>query len=310
MRLGLRSCTPLPRVVSRGGRLVKATQLGLFGSSTLVGKPREKVKAPGSHGGKFYTTDKGEVRYGEKRRHTGARPSGATGDGYRVVAAETRSTTDALGVGYRRRFYVELGGKPFAGPFESRAEAVAHQRDLSAKSRNTGGGAGKPGERSAAPDLGEHTARKPFQLDPPELGRTRSGKAIPHPDDPRAQDPDKMASIENWMRLRADVTRRGGTPAYQITGDRKSTPKDAQAWIDRAVADIKRRSGTGTPYSAEHGPHFRDWTREDHLDAGKVHEIYRRHHEKALHHDDEERHASLRDHHNALASMPESYFRR
>ncbi len=53
------------------------------------------------------------------------------------------------------------------------------------------------------PALGEHAARPPFKLSPPELGQTRSGKPIPHPEDPGAHDAGKYTvarskRFEGW----------------------------------------------------------------------------------------------------------------
>lgn len=51
------------RLLLKARKFVDPNQMSLFGAA---GKPRGPVKAPGSRGGKFYRTDEGDVRYGER----------------------------------------------------------------------------------------------------------------------------------------------------------------------------------------------------------------------------------------------------
>jgi len=405
MRLGLRSCTPLPRVVSRGGRLVKATQLGLFGG---------EVKLPGSRGGKYYVNEKGVVRYGRKptgrtfntrfeaeehasglQRAADAKADAALSGGRpttRVngdLAAYTGKTETIHGAQF---FEVELleghpkGAKkvtreaPRDGmpegtsrrPRQSRVPsywtAAANRARQAARLKKRKADAeratqGRPrdpfeehyesfvansspeeehmqandrgftldewealpkaergkhviraeAEEATRAALGPHAQQGAWKLNPPELGQTRSGKAVPHPEDPGALHPERIATLERYERMRASLGQPNGLFPYQVTGQRGATVEDAHAWLEEQSQRI-RRSGS---YSAEHGAHFRTWTREDHADAGKVHDTYARHHRarsKAgggrLHDDLARSHEQARDHHNALASMPESYFRR
>lgn len=124
--------------LTRGGRIVKATgeQLGLFGG---MGETRKPVKEPGKRGGKWYTTDRGEIRYGQKPAPT-AEPTVAP-----IVqrsAAQVRAEVDEL----RRK---GLTAQQLAAELNSRtATMAAETRQLE---RALFGQAAKPTPGPTAP---------------------------------------------------------------------------------------------------------------------------------------------------------------
>lgn len=94
--------------------------------------------------------------------------------------------------------------------------------------------------------LGEHAPHAPFTLQPPELGQTRSGKAIPHVDDPRAAnpetgqyDPRRGPHFHNFTAADHTDARR----VHAIYGQHHARSSGNAAIVSRSAANEHHRLG-------------------------------------------------------------------